>query len=94
MVRSLAQMPAQRGASWWPARCWSLGPAGEEMHRDCGRHMAQHGMDLLLGVRGLARRMVEGAIAEAAVRAEFVKTLRKRPANGCAREVGPAMWSC
>ena len=31
-----------------------LGPAGEELHRRSGRHMAEKKIDVLLGVRGLA----------------------------------------
>jgi len=50
-----------------------LGPAGEGMHRDCGQHMANSGIDVLLGVRGLAKALVEGASA-AGMRAEFVDT--------------------
>jgi UDP-N-acetylmuramoyl-tripeptide--D-alanyl-D-alanine ligase len=38
-----------------------LGPAGEELHQRCGRHMAERGINLIVGVRGLARLIVEGA---------------------------------
>jgi UDP-N-acetylmuramoyl-tripeptide--D-alanyl-D-alanine ligase len=40
-----------------------LGQAGEDLHRRCGQYMAQRGVDLVLGVRGLARCLVEGARA-------------------------------
>jgi len=50
-----------------------LGAAGEELHRQAGRHMAEKKVDALLGVRGLAQAMVESA-AGAGVRAEFVNT--------------------
>jgi UDP-N-acetylmuramoyl-tripeptide--D-alanyl-D-alanine ligase len=50
-----------------------LGPAGEEMHRNSGRHMAEKKIDVLLGVRGLAQPMVEAA-RTAGMRAEFVPT--------------------
>jgi UDP-N-acetylmuramoyl-tripeptide--D-alanyl-D-alanine ligase len=48
-----------------------LGPAGEEMHRQAGQHIAEKKIDALLGVRGLAQAMVEGA-RKAGTRAEFV----------------------
>ena len=48
-----------------------LGPAGEEMHRAAGKHAAEKKIDMLLGVRGLAQAMVEGA-KQAGARAEFV----------------------
>jgi UDP-N-acetylmuramoyl-tripeptide--D-alanyl-D-alanine ligase len=48
-----------------------LGPAGEEMHRQAGRHIAEKKIDVLVGVRGLAQTMVEGA-KSGGTRAEFV----------------------
>ena len=38
-----------------------LGSVGFELHRDAGRSIASNGIDLLIGVRGLARELVEGA---------------------------------
>ncbi len=50
-----------------------LGPASKEMHHAAGRHAAEKKIDVLLGVRGLAEAMVEGA-QKAGMRAEFVQT--------------------
>ncbi|HEX7958717.1 MAG TPA: UDP-N-acetylmuramoyl-tripeptide--D-alanyl-D-alanine ligase [Terriglobales bacterium] len=50
-----------------------LGPDAEQLHRECGEGMAQRGVDLLIGVRGNARAMVEAA-REHGIRAEFVET--------------------
>jgi len=72
MVRSLAQMPAQRRIVV-AGEMLELGPSGEAMHRDCGQLMGTYGVDLVLGVRGLARLIVEGADA-ANVSAEFAAT--------------------
>lgn len=41
-----------------------LGPEGPRLHRSCGREIAAAGIDLLIGVRGLAAELVEGAIDE------------------------------
>jgi UDP-N-acetylmuramoyl-tripeptide--D-alanyl-D-alanine ligase len=38
-----------------------LGPGGEALHRECGRRMASRGVDVVLGVRGLAAALVSGA---------------------------------
>nr|MBA3768436.1 UDP-N-acetylmuramoyl-tripeptide--D-alanyl-D-alanine ligase [Acidobacteriota bacterium] len=38
-----------------------LGPEGTEMHREAGREMARAGIDVVWGVRGLAREIIEGA---------------------------------
>ena len=43
------------------------------MHRKAGESMAKYGVDLLIGVRGLAQAMVEGATAGGR-EAEFVNT--------------------
>jgi UDP-N-acetylmuramoyl-tripeptide--D-alanyl-D-alanine ligase len=72
MVRSLAQMPAQRRIVV-AGEMLELGPSGEALHRDCGHLMGNYGVDVVLGVRGLARFIVEGASA-ANVQAEFVAT--------------------
>jgi len=72
MVRSLAEMPAQRRIVV-AGEMLELGPAGAAMHREAGERMAQLGIDFLLGVRGLAQAVVEGASA-AGLRAEFVET--------------------
>jgi UDP-N-acetylmuramoyl-tripeptide--D-alanyl-D-alanine ligase len=50
-----------------------LGATGEELHRECGRYVAGGELDFLLGVRGLAKPMVEAA-REAGMKAEFVAT--------------------
>jgi UDP-N-acetylmuramoyl-tripeptide--D-alanyl-D-alanine ligase len=72
MVRSLAQMPAQRRIVV-AGEMLELGPSGETMHRDCGQHMGVYGIDFVLGVRGLAKQIVAGAAA-ANVEGEFVAT--------------------
>ncbi|HVG35916.1 MAG TPA: UDP-N-acetylmuramoyl-tripeptide--D-alanyl-D-alanine ligase [Pyrinomonadaceae bacterium] len=38
-----------------------LGPEGARMHREAGREMAEAGIDLVWGVQGSAREIVEGA---------------------------------
>jgi UDP-N-acetylmuramoyl-tripeptide--D-alanyl-D-alanine ligase len=72
MVQSLAKIPAQRRIVV-AGEMLELGPAGEAMHRESGRNMAQAGIDVLIGVRGLAQSIVAGA-KQAGVRAEFMDT--------------------
>ena len=50
-----------------------LGPAGEALHRESGTHMGEKKIDVLIGVRGLAHALVDGA-KQAGTRAEFVAT--------------------
>ncbi|MGB7129769.1 MAG: UDP-N-acetylmuramoyl-tripeptide--D-alanyl-D-alanine ligase, partial [Candidatus Sulfotelmatobacter sp.] len=54
MVDTLAGMPGKRRIVV-AGEMLELGPAGEEMHTDSGRHIAEKKIDVLLGVRGLAQ---------------------------------------
>ncbi|MGA8500010.1 MAG: UDP-N-acetylmuramoyl-tripeptide--D-alanyl-D-alanine ligase [Candidatus Sulfotelmatobacter sp.] len=72
MVDALATMAAKRRIVV-AGEMLELGPAGEEMHRQAGEHIAEKKIDVLIGVRGLAQMMVEGA-RKAGTPAEFVAT--------------------
>lgn len=72
MVDALASMPAERRIVI-AGEMLELGPQGEEMHRECGRHIAEKGIDVLIGVRGLSQAMVSAAQA-AGINASFVAT--------------------
>ena len=72
MVDALAAMAAKRRIVV-AGEMLELGPAGEEMHRRAGEHIAEKKIDVLVGVRGLAQAMVEGARL-AGTRAEFMAT--------------------
>jgi len=71
-VDTLAAMPARRRIVV-AGEMLELGVTGEQLHRECGRYMSGSGVDFLLGVRGLAKPMVEAA-REAGLKAEFVAT--------------------
>jgi UDP-N-acetylmuramoyl-tripeptide--D-alanyl-D-alanine ligase len=70
MVEALRHTPAQRRIVV-AGEMLELGPAAAELHAASGR--AMQGIDLVLGVRGLAAELVAGAFA-AGVRATFVET--------------------
>jgi UDP-N-acetylmuramoyl-tripeptide--D-alanyl-D-alanine ligase len=72
MVEALAAMPAKRRIVV-AGEMLELGPAGESMHKAAGQHIAEKKLDMLLGVRGLAQSLVDGAKAKG-MRAEFVAT--------------------
>jgi len=75
-VDTLAAMPARRRIVV-AGEMLELGPTGEQLHRECGRYIAGNAagskLHFLLGVRGLAKPMVEAA-GEAGLEAEFVAT--------------------
>jgi UDP-N-acetylmuramoyl-tripeptide--D-alanyl-D-alanine ligase len=72
MVDALAAIRAKRRIVV-AGEMLELGRAGEDLHRRAGQYMAEKKIDLLVGVRGLAQQMVEGA-RQAGMRAEFVST--------------------
>ena len=72
MVDALAKMKASRRIVV-AGEMLELGPAGEEMHRAAGRHVAENKIDVLVGVRGLAQAMVDSA-RQAGTAATFVAT--------------------
>jgi UDP-N-acetylmuramoyl-tripeptide--D-alanyl-D-alanine ligase len=72
MVDAIAAMKAKRRIVV-AGEMLELGPAGEDMHREAGRNIAQKKIDVLLGVRGLAESAVQAA-KQAGIQAEFVTT--------------------
>ena len=72
MVRSLSHIAAKRRIVV-AGEMLELGPGGEALHREAGEHMAKYGINFVLGVRGLAEAIVEGA-KKAGLQAKFVTT--------------------
>jgi len=72
MVDALAAMPARRRIVV-AGEMLELGPLGAQMHAESGQHIAEKGIDFLIGVRGLAQPMVDAA-RKAGIAAQFVAT--------------------
>lgn len=72
MIASLASMAAQRRILV-AGEMLELGPESPRLHRECGEAAAASGIDLVLGVRGNAKYIVEGARQQGAL-ALFVPT--------------------
>ena len=72
MVDALAAMQAGRRIVV-AGEMLELGPAAEQLHRAAGQHIAEKKISVLIGVRGLAQSMVDGA-RQAGAQAEFVAT--------------------
>ena len=72
MVDALSAMKAARRIVV-AGEMLELGPAGEALHRESGSHIGEKKIDVLIGVRGLAHALVDGA-KQAGTRAEFVAT--------------------
>ncbi len=72
MVATLAATPAKRRILI-AGEMLELGPQGVFLHAECGRAAAQAGIDVVLGVRGLARELTRSA-AEAGAEALFLDT--------------------
>lgn len=72
MVNALASMAASRRIVV-AGEMLELGPAGPELHRQCGEYMAEHKIDVVIGVRGLAMEIVKAALKRD-VAAQFLET--------------------
>jgi len=72
MVNSLGSMPAKRRIVV-AGEMLELGPAGPELHRECGEYMAEKKIDVVIGVRGLASEIVKAAL-KGDVAAQFLET--------------------
>jgi UDP-N-acetylmuramoyl-tripeptide--D-alanyl-D-alanine ligase len=70
MVDALAAMPARRRILV-AGEMLELGRCSPDLHRGCGLHAAERGVDFVLGVCGDAQHLV-GAAAESGVAAKFV----------------------
>ena len=72
MVDALASIEAKRRIVV-AGEMLELGPTSQELHQECGRYMAEHGINYVLGVRGNGLGIAEGARA-AGAESEFVST--------------------
>ncbi len=72
MIATLAKSPAQRRILV-AGEMLELGPEAPMLHAACGRVAAQAGIDLVAGVRGLARGLADAA-AEGGAEAHFFDT--------------------
>ena len=72
MIDTLAGMTAQRRILV-AGEMLELGPTGEKLHADAGRHAAEKKIDLVIGVRGLGKALVEAASA-AGAKARYAET--------------------
>jgi UDP-N-acetylmuramoyl-tripeptide--D-alanyl-D-alanine ligase len=71
MIDTLGSMKAERHILV-AGEMLELGETAEALHRDCGRHAAEKKIDLVIGVRGLARALAEAACG-AGTQAWFVE---------------------
>jgi len=74
MVRTLREIEEARRRLVVAGEMLELGERAAAFHRECGQEIARLGMDVLIGVRGLARELVEGARAAGMDTAFFVET--------------------
>jgi UDP-N-acetylmuramoyl-tripeptide--D-alanyl-D-alanine ligase len=73
MVDALLAMPVTGRHIVVAGEMLELGAEGEALHRACGQRMAARGVDVVLGVRGMAAAFVEGA-TRSGTEAWFVAT--------------------
>src|SRR5438552_3303839 len=75
MVRTLAEASEQvRRRVVIAGEMMELGPDAPEMHRQAGREIAELGIDVLWGVRGLAAEIVSGAVEKGIAETAFFES--------------------
>lgn len=72
MIDTLASMKAERRILV-VGEMLELGPTAETLHRECGTHAAEKKIDIVIGVRGMARAVAEAACGSG-TQAQFVET--------------------
>ncbi len=72
MIDTLASMKAERRILV-VGEMLELGPTAEVLHRECGKHAAEKKIDVVIGVRGMARAVAEAACGSG-TQAQFVET--------------------
>jgi UDP-N-acetylmuramoyl-tripeptide--D-alanyl-D-alanine ligase len=72
MIDTLASMKADRRILV-VGEMLELGPTAEALHRECGKHAADRKIDIVIGVRGMARAVAEAACGSG-TQAQFVQT--------------------
>jgi len=63
MIEVLSGMPSFSRRILVAGEMLELGTGSKVLHSDCGRFAAEHGVDIVIGVRGAAEEVVRGAIA-------------------------------
>ncbi len=72
MIDTLASMKAERRILV-VGEMLELGPTAEALHRECGKHAADKKIDMVIGVRGMARAVAEAACGSG-TQAQFMET--------------------
>jgi UDP-N-acetylmuramoyl-tripeptide--D-alanyl-D-alanine ligase len=72
MIDTLASMKAERRILV-VGEMLELGPTAEALHRECGKYAAEKKIDMVIGVRGMARAVAEAACGSG-TQAQFVET--------------------
>ena len=72
MIDTLASMKAERRILV-VGEMLELGPTAEALHRECGKHAGEKKIDMVIGVRGMARAVAEAACGSG-TQAQFVET--------------------
>src|SRR3989449_10049380 len=62
MVRFLGRLQGYQRKILVAGEMLELGPEGPELHRNCGREAARAGLEMIIGVQGQAKEILEGAL--------------------------------
>jgi UDP-N-acetylmuramoyl-tripeptide--D-alanyl-D-alanine ligase len=86
MIDTLASIKAERRILV-AGEMLELGKMSEKLHRECGHHAAEKKIDIVIGVRGMARALVEAA-SGAGAQAQYME-MPEEAGERLARELQP-----
>jgi UDP-N-acetylmuramoyl-tripeptide--D-alanyl-D-alanine ligase len=86
MIDTLASIKAERRILV-AGEMLELGKMSEKLHRECGHHAAEKKIDIVIGVRGMARALVEAA-SGAGAQAQYME-MPEEAGERLARELKP-----
>jgi len=86
MIDTLASIKAERRILV-AGEMLELGKMSEKLHRECGHHAAEKKIDIVIGVRGMARALVEAA-SGAGAQAQYME-MPEEAGERLARELRP-----
>jgi UDP-N-acetylmuramoyl-tripeptide--D-alanyl-D-alanine ligase len=66
MIQLLAKLPSFKRRILVAGEMLELGPESGRLHRECGAWAAGCGIEIVIGVQGLAKEIAEGAVAAGA----------------------------
>jgi UDP-N-acetylmuramoyl-tripeptide--D-alanyl-D-alanine ligase len=71
MIRFVSRLQGYQRKILVAGEMLELGPEGPELHRECGRDAARASLGMVIGVQGMAKEILEGALQAGMMRSRL-----------------------